>query len=154
MGGKDGDRDGKPQGDGETLGGRQQQLNIHPMEQFESPSALQRRVVPGAPNATLDGADGDRGKRCDRRLARPGAGALAGAVHSRSRSTASSKMIEDVTRKANTSYIMTLFPYPLRQPARVSRPLRPTSHIAVGVLALAVFITVTAIGFYKHRRTS
>lgn len=66
------------------------------------------------------------------------------------------KMVEDVAGKEGTKYfpyIMTLFLFILFSNvlALVPTSFAPTSHIAVtAILALAVFITVTAIGFYKH----
>jgi F-type H+-transporting ATPase subunit a len=66
------------------------------------------------------------------------------------------KMIEDVTGKEGTKYfpyIMTLFLFILfaNLLALIPTSFASTSHIAVtAILALAVFITVTAIGFYKH----
>ena len=66
------------------------------------------------------------------------------------------KMIEDVAGKEGAKYfpyIMTLFLFILfaNVLALIPASFAPTSHIAVtALLALAVFITVTAIGFYKH----
>jgi F-type H+-transporting ATPase subunit a len=66
------------------------------------------------------------------------------------------KMVEDVAGKEGTKYfpyIMTVFLFILfaNLLALIPTSFAPTSHIAVtALLALAVFISVTAIGFYKH----
>jgi F-type H+-transporting ATPase subunit a len=66
------------------------------------------------------------------------------------------KMIEDVAGKQGLAYfpyIMTLFTFILsaNMLGLIPASFTTTSHIAVtGVLALAVFLTVTAIGFIKH----
>jgi F-type H+-transporting ATPase subunit a len=66
------------------------------------------------------------------------------------------KMVEDVAGKEGAKYfpyILTLFLFILfaNLLALVPTSFAPTAHIAVtAVLALAVFVTVTAIGFYKH----
>ncbi|MXU64139.1 F0F1 ATP synthase subunit A [Oceanomicrobium pacificus] len=66
------------------------------------------------------------------------------------------KMVEDVAGKEGLKYfpyIMTLFTFILFANLLGLLPysFTTTSHIAVtGVLALAVFLTVTAIGFVKH----
>jgi F-type H+-transporting ATPase subunit a len=66
------------------------------------------------------------------------------------------KMIEDVTGKEGTRYfpyIMTLFLFILfaNLLALIPTSFASTSHIAVtALLAVAVFITVTVIGFMKH----
>ncbi|MEO0914070.1 MAG: F0F1 ATP synthase subunit A, partial [Pseudomonadota bacterium] len=66
------------------------------------------------------------------------------------------KMVEDVAGKEGLKYfpyIMTLFTFILGANLLALLPMSfsTTSHIAVtAVLALAVFITVTAIGFMKH----
>ena len=66
------------------------------------------------------------------------------------------KMIVDITGKEGAKYfpyIITLFLFILfaNLLALIPTAFAPTSHIAVtAILALAVFITVTAIGFYKH----
>ncbi len=66
------------------------------------------------------------------------------------------KMIEDVAGKEGAKffpYIMTLFMFILfcNVFALIPTSLAVTSHVAVtGVLALAVFFTVTAVGFAKH----
>jgi F-type H+-transporting ATPase subunit a len=66
------------------------------------------------------------------------------------------KMVEDVAGKEGMKYfpyILTVFLFILFANVLALLPasFAPTSHIAVtGVLALAVFVTVTAIGFVKH----
>ena len=66
------------------------------------------------------------------------------------------KMIEDVAGREGLKYfpyILTLFLFVLSANvlALIPTSFAPTSHIAVtAILALAVFITVTAIGFAKH----
>lgn len=83
-------------------------------------------------------------------------------VPSRSQSVAESiygfthKMIEDVAGREGLKYfpyILTLFLFVLfaNVLALIPTSFAPTSHIAVtAILALAVFFTVTFIGFYKH----
>ena len=83
-------------------------------------------------------------------------------VPSRAQSVAKSvygfgyKMIEDVAGKEGTKYfpyIMCVFLFILfaNVLALIPGSFAPTSHIAVtAILALGVFFTVTAIGFYKH----
>lgn len=66
------------------------------------------------------------------------------------------KMVQDVAGKEGLKYfpyIMTLFLFILftNLLALIPASFAPTSHIAVtAVMALGVFFTVTAIGFYKH----
>jgi F-type H+-transporting ATPase subunit a len=66
------------------------------------------------------------------------------------------KMIEDVTGKDGLKYfpyIMTLFMFIVFSNflGLIPMAFTTTSHIAVtGVLAMAVFLTVTLMGFYKH----
>jgi F-type H+-transporting ATPase subunit a len=66
------------------------------------------------------------------------------------------KMIEDVAGKEGAKYfpyIITLFLFILfaNVLALIPASFAPTSHIAVtALLAIAVFVSVTAIGFYKH----
>ncbi|WP_424931627.1 F0F1 ATP synthase subunit A [Amaricoccus macauensis] len=66
------------------------------------------------------------------------------------------KMVEDVAGKEGAKYfpyILTLFLFILfaNVLALIPTSFAPTSHIAVtAVLAIAVFVTVTAIGFMKH----
>lgn len=66
------------------------------------------------------------------------------------------RMVEDVAGKEGMKYfpyILTVFLFILfaNLLALLPASFAPTSHIAVtGVLAVAVFVTVTAIGFVKH----
>ena len=66
------------------------------------------------------------------------------------------RMVEDVAGKEGMKYfpyILTVFLFILfaNLLALLPTSFAPTSHIAVtGVLAVAVFVTVTAIGFVKH----
>jgi len=66
------------------------------------------------------------------------------------------KMVQDVAGREGLKYfpyIMTLFLFILftNVLALIPTSFAPTSHIAVtAIMALAVFFTVTAIGFYKH----
>ena len=66
------------------------------------------------------------------------------------------KMVTDIAGKEGAKYfpyILTLFLFVLSSNvlALIPASFAPTSHIAVtAILALAVFITVTAIGFAKH----
>lgn len=135
-------------------------LNIHPMEQFEVHPLFGDGPVHWytLTNATLWMALsvaavallmiwGSRGRAL---------------VPSRAQSIAESvygfgyKMVEDVAGKEGTKYfpyIMTLFLFILfaNVLALIPGSFAATSHIAVtAILALAVFISVTAIGFYKH----
>lgn len=135
-------------------------FNIHPMEQFEVRPLFGDGAVHWytLSNATLWMAlvviaisllmiAGSRGRAL---------------VPSRSQSVAESvyafgyKMIEDVAGKEGAKYfpyIMTVFLFILGANvlALIPGSFAATSHIAVtGLLALAVFITVTAIGFMKH----
>lgn len=135
-------------------------LNIHPMEQFEVSPLFGDGPVHWytLTNATLWMALavvgisllmiwGSRGRAL---------------VPSRGQSLAESvygfgyKMVEDVAGKEGTKYfpyIMTVFLFILfaNVLALIPASFAPTSHIAItAVLALTVFISVTAIGFYKH----
>lgn len=135
-------------------------LNIHPMEQFEVHPLFGDGPVHWytLTNATLWMALsvaavallmiwGSRGRAL---------------VPSRAQSIAESvygfgyKMVEDVAGKEGTKYfpyIMTIFLFILfaNVLALIPGSFAATSHIAVtAILALAVFISVTAIGFYKH----
>jgi F-type H+-transporting ATPase subunit a len=135
-------------------------LNIHPMDQFEVWPLFGGETVHWytPTNATLWMAlvviaaslllvAGSRGRAL---------------VPSRAQSVAESvygftyKMIEDVAGREGARYfpyIMTLFMFVLfaNVLALIPTSFAPTSHIAVtALLALAVFITVTAIGFLKH----
>jgi F-type H+-transporting ATPase subunit a len=135
-------------------------LNIHPMEQFEVHPLFGDGPVHWytLTNATLWMA-----------LAVAGISVLMiwgsrgrALVPSRSQSIAESvygfgyKMVEDVAGKEGLKYfpyIMTVFLFILFANvfALIPASFAPTSHIAVtALLALAVFISVTAIGFYKH----
>jgi len=66
------------------------------------------------------------------------------------------KMVEDVTGKDGVRYfpyVMTLFMFILCANflGLIPMSFTPTSHIAVtAVMAMAVFLSVTIIGFYKH----
>jgi F-type H+-transporting ATPase subunit a len=135
-------------------------LNIHPMDQFEVWPLFGGETVHWytPTNATLWMAlvviaaslllvAGSRGRAL---------------VPSRAQSVAESvygftyKMIEDVAGREGVKYfpyIMTLFMFVLfaNVLALIPTSFAPTSHIAVtAILALAVFFSVTAIGFYKH----
>jgi F-type H+-transporting ATPase subunit a len=135
-------------------------FNIHPMEQFE--------VVPlfgdgpvhwyTLSNATLWMAlailgisvlmiGGSRGRALVPTRWQSVAESIYGFGH---------KMIEDVAGKEGLKYfpyIMTVFLFILFSNvfALIPASFAPTSHVAVtAILALAVFISVTVIGFYKH----
>lgn len=135
-------------------------LNIHPMDQFKVEPLFGDGAVHWytLTNATLWMALavvgvsflmiwGSRGRAL---------------VPSRAQSIAESvygfgyKMVEDVAGKEGTKYfpyIMTVFLFILfaNVLALIPTSFAPTSHIAVtAILALTVFISVTAIGFYKH----
>lgn len=135
-------------------------FNIHPMEQFEVTPLFGTGDVHWytLTNATLWMALGvglisllmiwgSRGRAL---------------VPSRSQSVAEfiytfgHKMVEDVAGREGLKYfpyIMTVFLFILSANvlALIPGSFAPTSHIAVtAILALAVFITVTVIGFYKH----
>ena len=135
-------------------------LNIHPMEQFEVHPLFGDGPVHwySLTNATLWMALavvgvsllmiwGSRGRAL---------------VPSRGQSIAESvygfgyKMVEDVAGREGTKYfpyVMTVFLFILFANvfALIPGSFAVTSHIAVtAILALGVFFTVTAIGFYKH----
>jgi F-type H+-transporting ATPase subunit a len=135
-------------------------LNIHPMEQFEvhplfggdtvhwytlTNATLWMALVVGAVSLLM--LYGSRGRALVPTRAQSIAESIYGFAH---------KMIEDIAGKQGLKYfpyIMTLFLFILGANllALIPTSFAPTSHIAVtAVLALAVFITVTAIGFYKH----
>ena len=156
MGGKD--ETGDVDDGGREAGGSG--FNIHPMEQFEvHPLFGGDEVHWYTPtNATLWMAltviavsllmiAGSRGRALVPSRMQSIAESIYGFVH---------KMIEDVTGKEGAKYfpyIITLFLFILFANLLALIPARfaSTSHIAVtALLALAVFITVTAIGFYKH----
>ncbi len=135
-------------------------LNIHPMEQFEvhplfgdgavhwyTPSNATLWMALVVIGMSLLMVYGARGRAL---------------VPTRMQSVAESiygfgyKMIEDVAGKQGTKYfpyIMTLFLFILGANvlALIPGSFASTSHVAVtGLLALAVFISVTVIGFMKH----
>ena len=133
---------------------------IHPMEQFEVRPLFGGDVVHWytPTNATLWMALtvlavsalmllGSRGRALVPSRAQSIAESIYGLVH---------KMILDITGKEGAKYfpyIITLFLFILfaNLLALIPGSFAPTSHIAVtAILALGVFITVTAIGFYKH----
>lgn len=135
-------------------------FNIHPMEQFEVHSLFGGHTVHWytPTNATLWMALtvlaasalmvlGSRGRALVPTRGQSMAEATYGFVH---------KMITDVTGKEGAKYfpyIMTLFLFILFSNvlALIPGSFAATSHIAVtAILALAVFITVTVIGFVKH----
>ena len=136
-------------------------FNIHPMDQFRvKPLFGGTEVHWYTPtNATLwmaltviadqpaDGASARAGARWCRRAAQSAAEVIYGFVH---------KMVEDVAGKEGMKYfpyIFTLFLFILfaNLLALLPTSFAPTSHIAVtAVLAIAVFFTVTVIGFVKH----
>jgi F-type H+-transporting ATPase subunit a len=135
-------------------------FNIHPMEQFEVRPLFGGEAVHWytPTNATLWMAlvvgvvsllmiYGSRGRALVPSRAQSIAESIYGFTH---------KMIEDITGKQGLKYfpyIMTLFMFILfaNLLALIPTSFAPTSHIAVtALLALAVFISVTAIGFYKH----
>jgi F-type H+-transporting ATPase subunit a len=135
-------------------------FNIHPMEQFEvTPLFGGHEVHWYTPtNATLWMAltvivvsllmiTGARGRALVPSRMQSVAESIYGFVH---------KMIVDVTGKEGAKYfpyIMTVFMFILfaNLLALIPTSFAPTSHVAVtAVMALAVFISVTAIGFYKH----
>ncbi|MFO1210833.1 MAG: F0F1 ATP synthase subunit A [Amaricoccus sp.] len=135
-------------------------LNIHPMEQFEVHSLFGSGPVHWytPSNATLWMAlvviamsalmlYGSRGRALVPSRMQSIAESIYGFAH---------KMIEDVAGKGGLKYfpyIMTLFLFILGANllALIPGAFASTSHIAVtAVLALAVFISVTVIGFMKH----
>jgi F-type H+-transporting ATPase subunit a len=135
-------------------------FNIHPMEQFEVRPLFGGDVVHWytPTNATLWMA---LAVACVSLLMITGSRGRA-LVPSRAQSMAESvygfgyKMIEDVAGKEGARYfpyIMTLFLFILfaNLLALIPGSFASTSHVAVtALLALAVFFSVTAIGFYKH----
>lgn len=135
-------------------------FNIHPMDQFlVSPLFGSGPVSWYTPtNATLWLAltvlaitllmvVGSRGRGLVPSRAQSAAELTYGFIH---------KTIEDVAGKEGLKYfpyILTLFLFIFFSNflALIPASFSPTSHIAVtGVLAIAVFVTVTAIGFIKH----
>ena len=135
-------------------------FNIHPMDQFEVVPLFGGHEVHWytITNATLWMAltvavasllmlIGGRSRAHVPSRMQSGAESIYGFVH---------KMIVDVTGKEGAKYfpyVMTLFLFILfaNLLALIPTSFAPTSHIAVtALLALAVFFSVTAIGFYKH----
>lgn len=135
-------------------------FNIHPMEQFEVHSLFGGDTVSWytPTNATLWMALtvlaasalmvlGSRGRALIPTRSQSMAEATYGFVY---------KMVTDVAGKEGAKYfpyVMTLFLFILfaNLLALIPTSFAPTSHIAVtAVLAIAVFVTVTAIGFMKH----
>ena len=135
-------------------------LNIHPMEQFEvhplfggdtvhwyTPSNATLWMALVVIAASLLMVYGSRGAALVPSRMQSMAESIYGFTH---------KMIEDVAGKQGLKYfpyIMTLFLFILGANvlALIPGSFASTSHIAVtAVLALAVFISVTAIGFAKH----
>jgi F-type H+-transporting ATPase subunit a len=135
-------------------------FNIHPMEQFEvhplfggtevhwyTPTNATLWMALAVIGISLLMIWGSRGRAL---------------VPTRAQSVAESvygfgyKMVEDVAGKEGAKYfpyIMCVFLFILfaNVLALIPGSFAPTSHIAVtAMLALGVFITVTAIGFYKH----
>ena len=143
---------------GEAEGGSG--FNIHPMDQFRVEPLFGGHAVHWytPTNATLwmllaVGAislvmvTGARGRALVPSRAQSVAEVMYGFVH---------KMVTDIAGKEGAKYfpyIFTVFLFVLfaNLLALLPTSFAPTSHIAVtAVLALAVFIAVTAIGFYKH----
>ena len=135
-------------------------FNIHPMEQFEVHPLFGGHEVHWytITNATLWMAltvivvsvlmlVGSRGRALVPSRMQSVAESIYGFVH---------KMIEDIAGKEGVKYfpyIITLFLFILFSNllALIPGSFASTSHIAVtALLAVAVFVTVTAIGFYKH----
>ncbi len=144
-------------GDGDHGGSA---FNIHPMDQFRveplfgtgevhwytiTNATLWMFLTVAA--ITLLMVVGTRGRALIPSRAQSAAEVVYGFVH---------KMVEDVAGREGAKYfpyIMTLFLFILFSNVLALLPtsFSTTSHIAVtGVLAVAVFVTVTAIGFIKH----
>jgi F-type H+-transporting ATPase subunit a len=136
------------------------QFNIHPMEQFEvhplfggtevhwyTPTNATLWMALAVAAVSLLMIAGSRG----RALVPSRGQSVAEVVYGFGR-----KMVEDVAGKEGARYfpyIMTIFMFILfaNLLALIPTSFAPTSHVAVtAVMALAVFISVTAIGFYKH----
>jgi F-type H+-transporting ATPase subunit a len=136
------------------------QFNIHPMEQFEvwplfggtevhwyTPTNATLWMALAVAAVSLLMIAGLRG----RALVPSRGQSVAEVVYGFGR-----KMVEDVAGKEGAKYfpyIMTIFMFILfaNLLALIPTSFAPTSHVAVtAVMALAVFISVTAIGFYKH----
>ena len=143
--------------EGEVEGGG---FNIHPMDQFQVEPLFGGGAVHWytLTNATLWMALtvlavaammvlGARGRALIPSRAQSAAEVTYGFVH---------RMITDIAGKEGAKYfpyIMTLFMFILFSNllSLIPSSFAPTSHIAVtATLALAVFISVTALGFYKH----
>ena len=135
-------------------------FNIHPMDQFMveplfghgpihwyTPTNATLWMVLAVLGISLLMVWGARGRALIPSRAQSAAEVTYGFVH---------KMVTDVAGKEGSKYfpyILTVFLFVLFTNvfALIPTSFAPTSHIAVtAVLALAVFITVTAIGFYKH----
>jgi F-type H+-transporting ATPase subunit a len=135
-------------------------FNIHPMEQFKvtplfggdtvhwftpTNATLWLLLTVAAASALM--LMGSRSRALVPTRAQSMAEATYGFVH---------KMVTDITGKEGAKYfpyIMTLFLFILCSNllSLIPTSFSPTSHIAVtAVLALAVFISVTVIGFVKH----
>ncbi|MBB5221418.1 F-type H+-transporting ATPase subunit a [Amaricoccus macauensis] len=135
-------------------------FNIHPMEQFKvtplfggdtvhwftpTNATLWLLLTVAAASALM--LMGSRSRALVPTRAQSMAEATYGFVH---------KMVTDITGKEGAKYfpyIMTLFLFVLCSNllSLIPTSFAPTSHIAVtAVLALAVFISVTVIGFVKH----
>jgi len=141
-------------------GGAGSRFNIHPMDQFRveplfggtevhwytpTNATLWMLLAVGAVSLLM--VYGTRGRALIPTRAQSAAEVTYGFVR---------KMVEDVAGREGAKYfpyILTLFLFVLFANVLALLPasFAPTSHIAVtAVLALAVFFTVTAIGFAKH----
>ena len=135
-------------------------FNIHPMDQFQvhplfggtevhwytpTNATLWMLLAVGAVSLLM--VSGARGRALVPSRAQSAAEMTYGFVR---------KMVEDIAGKEGMKYfpyIFTLFLFVLgaNMLALIPASFSPTSHIAVtAVMALAVFITVTIIGFVKH----
>jgi F-type H+-transporting ATPase subunit a len=135
-------------------------FNIHPMDQFQvhplfgtgevhwytiSNATLWMLLTIGA--ITLFMVVGTRGRALIPTRAQSAAEVVYGFTR---------KMVEDVAGKEGARYfpyVLTLFLFILfaNVLAIIPTSFAPTSHIAVtGLLAIAVFVTVTVIGFVRH----
>jgi F-type H+-transporting ATPase subunit a len=136
------------------------QFNIHPMDQFlveplfgdgpvhwYTPTNATLWMALAVLGISLLMVVGARGRALIPSRAQSAAEVTYGFVH---------KMVTDVAGREGAKYfpyILTVFLFVLFANvfALIPTSFAPTSHIAVtAVLALAVFISVTAIGFYKH----
>jgi F-type H+-transporting ATPase subunit a len=135
-------------------------FNIHPMEQFKvhplfgsgevhwyTPTNATLWMLLAVLAITLLMVIGTRGRALIPSRAQSSAEVLFGFTR---------KMVEDVAGREGAKYfpyILTLFLFILsaNMLALIPTSFAPTSHIAVtGLLAIAVFLTVTVIGFVKH----